>query len=253
MAKTKTQRAKGLTERDTNPNAGRDSEHAAEGVNKTLGKQDSTPKPVVILPFESTLAYVFKGAGGKLTAIEAARMAQDEDERLKKMVYAWDQATQRDKDNLKLEDLCSAADVRPDEFLGLVLPSLHRRNMDISRIIASMAHPKIVEAAVASAQTTWVSLDRQMLLSQSGFLPTKNGPSINIDNRKQTLVAGNGGKVSVEDGTAGLPSFEQDAIEGAQVLRNDEGAGSVKRLLPAPRESQGVAVPGEILDAEVVE
>lgn len=260
MAKTRTKIAKGLTERDRNPNASRDSEHAAENANKALGKQDTAPKHVDILPFESTLAFVFKGVGGKQTAVEAARMAQDDDERLKKFVYAWDQATQRDQEKIKLEDLCAAADLRPDDFLGLIMPALYRRNMDISKIISSMAQPKIVEAAVAAAQTTWGGMDRQMLLSERGFLPTKGGQQINIDNRKQTLVAGNGGKVSVEDGVSGLPSFEQDAIEGAQSLRNDEGTGSVRKLLPAPRESQDVQVPGvsvsngqEILDAEVVE
>lgn len=253
MAKTKSQRARGLDARAADPTAGRDADHAASNADRILGnKQNTEPKPVVILPFESSLAYVFKGAGGKLTAIEAARMSQDDDERLKKMVYAWDHATSRDQETIKLEDLCAAADLTPDAFLGLVIPALHRRNMDISRIVAIMAHPKVVEASVAAAQTTWGSLDRQMLLQQSGFLPSKAGQQINIDNRKQTLVTGSGGKVTAETTQVGLPSFEADAIEGAQVLRGDEGQNS-RRLLPAPREDSTVSVPGEIIDAEVVD
>lgn len=209
--------------------------------------------PLEILPFQSTLAYAFKSVGGKETAIEAARMVQDEDERYKKITYAWDQASIRDRDVLRLEDLCSAADLTPDEFLGAVIPVIYRRNQDISRIIAAMAQPKVLEATIQSAQTQWGSLDRQMLHQASGFLPTKAGQTITIDNRKQTVVAG--GKVSsVEPGAAGLPSFEQDMIEGSKTLRGDAGSDSVSQLrLPAPKVEQAVEVPGEILDAEPVE
>lgn len=216
--------------------------------------------PLEILPFQSTLAYAFKSVGGKETAIEAARMVQDEDERFRRITHAWDEASLRDRDTVRLEDLCAAADLTPDEFLGSVIPVIYRRNQDISRIIAAMAQPKVLEATIQSAQTQWGSLDRQMLHQASGFLPTKAGQQINIDNRKQTVVAG--GKVSsVEPGAAGLPSFEQDMIEGSKTLRGDAGSTSVSQLrLPAPKEDQAVQVPGastereqvEILDAEPV-
>lgn len=205
------------------------------------------------MPFQSTLAYAFRSVGGKETAIEAARLIQEDDERFKKITHAWDQASIRDKDSLRLEDLCSAADLTPDEFLGAVIPVIYRRNQDISRIIAAMAQPKVLEATIASATTQWGSLDRQMLHQASGFLPTKAGQQIHIDNRKQTLVAG--GKVSsVEPGAAGLPSFEQDMIEGSKTLRGDAGSTSVSQLrLPAPKEDQAVLVPGDVIDAELVE
>jgi hypothetical protein len=187
-------------------------------------------------------------------------MVQDEDERFRRITHAWDEASLRDRDTVRLEDLCAAADLTPDEFLGSVIPVIYRRNQDISRIIAAMAQPKVLEATIQSAQTQWGSLDRQMLHQASGFLPTKAGQQINIDNRKQTVVAG--GKVSsVEPGAAGLPSFEQDMIEGSKTLRGDAGSTSVSQLrLPAPKEDQAVQVPGastereqvEILDAEPV-
>ncbi len=244
---------KGLTARDRDPMAGRDSQAASDRAHERLGKTPPEPKPLVILPFESTLAYVFKGSGGKQTAIEAARMIQDEDERLKKVVFAWDEATERDKEKIKLEDLCSAADITPDEFLGLIIPALWRRNLDIGKLIAAMAHPQVVEASIKAAQTTWGTLDRQMLHTASGFLPTKAGQQINIDNRKQTVVAGGQGKVS-DTSAPGLPSFEAEMIEGAEVLRGDAGRDSVgQKRLPAPKESQAVMVPGDVLDAEPVD
>jgi len=185
------------------------------------------------------------------TAIEAARMIESEDQRLKKLVYAYDNATLRDKASVRLEDLCAAADITPDEFLGLIVPALWRRNIDIGKLMHAMAHPQIVEASIQAAKTTWGTLDRQMLHTTSGFLPTKaNGPMINIDNRKQTVNA-NGKVVGVDSGAPGLPSFEQDAIEGAEVLRGDVGKGNVRQI-PAPKESQAVQVPGDILEAEFV-
>lgn len=243
----KVDKAKGIRKKE-------DAKSAAGKAVEAAGKKPfGLLPPLEILPFQSTLAYAFKSVGGKETAIEAARMVQDEDERFKKITFAWDQATLRDRDAVRLEDLCAAADITPDEFLGAVIPVIYRRNQDISRIIAAMAQPKVLEATIQSAQTQWGSLDRQMLHQASGFLPTKAGQQINIDNRKQTLVAG--GKVtSVEPGAAGLPSFEQDMIEGSKTLRGDAGVGSVSQLrLPAAKEEQAVLVPGEILDAEPVE
>jgi len=215
-----------------------------------------------ILPFQSTLAYVFHSVGGKETAIEAARLIEDTDERLKKVVYAWDQSTIRTRDTVRLEDLCAAADIAPDEFLGIVIPAIYRRNQDISKLIAAMAQPKVMEATISAAQLPHGTQDRQMLHQASGFLPTKAGQSINIDNRKQTLVAGGNSGISVEPGVSQLPSFEQDMIEGSTVLRGDAGAGSVSQLrLPAAKEEQSVQVPvlstdseqAEIVDAEPVE
>lgn len=250
--KKREKKGKGLTARDGDPSSGRDADNAAANANKALGRQAPEPKPLVILPFESTLAYVFKGVGGKLTAVEAARMAEGDDPRLKKMVFAWDSATQRDRDTIKLEDLCAAAEILPDEFLGIIIPALFRRNMDIGRLMAAMAHPQVVEASIAAAKTTWGTLDRQMLHTQSGFLPTKAGQQINIDNRKQTLVSNGGGKVA-DTSKTGLPSFEQDAIEGAEVLRGDASASHTSQLrLPAAKESQAVNVP-VVIDAEIVD
>ena len=216
--------------------------------------------PLEILPFQSTLAYAFRNPlEGRKLRLKQHEIVQDDDERFKRITHAWDEASIRDRDSVRLEDLCAAAEITPDEFLGAVIPVIYRRNQDISRIIAAMAQPKVLEATIQSAQTQWGSLDRQMLHQASGFLPTKAraaDPNIR-NNRKQTLVAG--GKVSsVEPGAAGLPSFEADMIEGSKTLRGDAGASSVSQLrLPAPKAEQAVLEPGapteEILDAEPVE
>jgi len=189
------------------------------------------------------LAYAFKGAGGKESCIEAARLIQDQDERIKRFVYAYDSASETDKAALVLEDLCSAADIPADELLGLIIPALWKRNVDISKLIAAVHHPEIVEATIQAAKSPFGMPDRKMLHDHMGFLPLPKGQTINIDASRKTLVAG--GKVMIEDGAPGLPSFEQDAIEGAQVIRGDAAMGKVGQKVLGPAKS-------EVLEAEIV-
>jgi len=231
--------------RDIDPGAGRDRESAVEAAQEKVGKSTNAP---VVLPFDATLAYVFRAAGGKETAINAARMLTETDERFKRFVLAYDSATERDKGNLILEDLCAAADIPPDEFLGLVIPALYRRNIDTGKLIAAVNHPKIVEATIQAAQGQYGMPDRKMLLDHAGFLPQSKGFQVNIDSRNQTLSIGSGGgKPGVEDTSLpGLPSFEQDAIEGTTALRKGLGQLRLKEATP----EQSVEVPGEVLEGE---
>lgn len=214
--------SKSLNKKSGRTNVKKDAAKRAQSRLGTGGNQKaSTP----ILPFEATLAYAFKGAGGKETCIGAARLIQDQDERVKRFVYAYDSASDTDKKVIILEDLCSAADIPPDELLGLIIPALWKRNVDISKLIAAVHHPEIVEATIQAAKGPFGMPDRKMLHDSMGFLPQKPGMQISIDASRKTLVAG--GRVMIEDGAIGLPSFEQDAIEGAQAVRGDAGMGKV--------------------------
>jgi len=238
--KKRTKGAKGLRKKNSES---KDSQHAAKNAFEKLGRPSNEANIPKILPFEATLAYVFKGAGGKETCINAARLVIDQDERIKRFVYAYDSATGVDKEKIILEDLCSAADITPDELLGLIIPALWKRNVDISKLIAAVHHPEIVEATIQAAKGPFGMPDRKMLHDHMGFLPLSKGQTINIDASRKTLVAG--GKVMIQDEAIGLPSFEQDAIEGAQTIRGDAGVGKVGQKAIAARD------PKEILDAEV--
>jgi hypothetical protein len=115
--------------------------------------------------------------------------------------------------------------------------------VDISKLIAAVHHPEIVEATIQAAKGPFGMPDRKMLHDHMGFLPLPKGQTINIDASSKTLVAG--GKVMIEDATIGLPSFEQDAIEGAQVIRGDAAMGKVGQKAIGPAKS-------EVLEAEIV-
>lgn len=214
---------------------------AAAHANARLGKRPTKGISAPILPFQATLAYVFKGAGGKTTCVEAARLVVEQDERIKRFVHAYDTISETDKEKIILEDLCQAADISPDELLGLIIPALWKRNVDISKLIAAVHHPEIVEATIQAAKSPFGMPDRKMLHDHMGFLPLPKGQTINIDASRKTLVAG--GKVMIEDGAPGLPTFEQDAIEGAQAVRGDAGVNKVGQK----------AITGAVIDAEIVE
>jgi hypothetical protein len=222
-------------------------ELAEKRVLKRLGKGDETPKRIdspAILPFENTLAYAFRHAGGKETAINAARLLVDVNIKFKRFVFAYDSASNTDKQSIVLEDLCRAADMSPGEFLAEAIPALWNRSADIAKITAAIAHPRVVEATIDQSMSPFGTQEKKMLLEASGFLPTKSG--ITIDNRHQTLIANRGGSVEMGN-IPGLPSFEDDGIEASRAIRGDASMSSVSapKAISAPAES--------IIDAEVEE
>ncbi len=224
-----------------------------------------------VLPFEATLAYVFKGSGGKVAAVNAARLLAEDDEKFKRFIYAWDSGTDKDRGAIRLESLCEAAELTPDEFLARIIPALWKRNTDISRVIAAIAQPQVVAATIDVATTggSFGARDRQMLLEASGFLPSKQS-TISIDNSQKHIHANvtdmsSGGK-QIQDGP-GMPSFSEDITEFTSVVRgaavDQKLLGSSIPLLPPATLAQDVPVPTSddnppnvtdvILDAEVVD
>lgn len=221
-------------------------EAAGDRAGKKTGRPLDSERTPEVLPFEATLAYVFRNSGGKETAINAARLLIETDPRFKRLVYAYDSASEIDKKSIRLEDLCAAAEVTPDEFLGLTVPALWKRNTDMGRMLAAVSHPQIVETSIQMAKTPFGIKDRAMIFEHTGFLPTKSGPQINIDNSRKTL---NVGKGQVEDtGAPALPSFEEDMGQIAGVVRDPN-----QKALPTATKEQEIVVPGEFEDVEEAE
>jgi hypothetical protein len=191
------------------------------------------------MPFEATLAYAFRSAGGKTTAIEAARLLINDDIRFRRFVEAYDTLSEMDKSTIRLEVLCDASEITPSEFLGATIPALWSRNVDIGKLIASVNHPRVVEATAEAALGKFGMPDRKMLLDHAGFLPLPKGQQINIDLSHKTL---NTGVDSREVVGVGLPSFESDGIEIIHAIRGD--ASPTQAQLPAP---------SPIIEAEVEE
>lgn len=165
------------------------------------------------IPFIATLAYAFRSSGGKITAINAARLVAKSDPRYATFLHAYDTANETDKKSLTLEELCDASEIPHDEFLGTVTAALWNRNRDIGRLIAVAAHPEIVDATIQAAKGQWGVADRRLLLEQSEFIAPAQGTRINVNTQvnatSNSVAQAKGGesKVSI---THSLPSFEDD-------------------------------------------
>lgn len=209
-------------------------EGAAERANKTLGVSPRAPE---FTPFEATLAYAFRAIGGKATAIEGARLLSDQDA-FKRIVFAWDNLSAHDRTEIRLEDLCAAAEITPEFFLSQVVPAMWKRNVDIGKLVGGAAVVPVVEAVAARAQGAFGMPDAKMILDMNGMLPTSKGISIAIDNSRKT--------VNVKQGPSSLPSFEESISGTTHAIRGDESVTQIGTR-------KAIAAPEIILEAEPIE
>jgi hypothetical protein len=207
---------------------------AADRAGKVLGTTARAPQ---FTPFEATLAYAFRAVGGKATAIEGARLLGDNPP-FQKIVFAWDNLSDGDRERIRLEDLCAAAEITPSQFLSAVVPAMWQRNVDIGKLVGGAAVVPVVEAVAQRAQGAFGMPDAKMIFDMNGMLPTSKGIAINIDNSKKT--------VNVKNGPSALPSFEESVMTNTQAVRGDA---SVTQL----GTRKAIAAPEIILEAEPVE
>ena len=235
-------------------------------VHKKLEERNGIhSKLPTVLPFISSMAFIYRHVGGVPAAIEAARLVAEKDERFKMLVYVYDECPDSDKPRLKLEVLCSQSNITQGDFIGMAMAAMHERNLDIGNMIASAAHPRVIEATVENATRANGFMDRQMLHQHHGFIPTAKGTSITIDNSKKVLNAGGAPQTPLTEGSVtrlGMPSFEEETMSATRAVRGDAGMGFVgQKQLPAPTVEQTVLVPTQVndavslqvLDAEVVD
>jgi|SRR5688572_20074982 len=150
---------------------------------KRIGKQrNSDPKKDYSL---FTLDYAFRKVGGRGAAIELARLASGNDERLKGLVTAYDSLTkpqQKHKAKL-LEGLCIDNGLDPSEFLGICTAIAHRFQLDTSSIVASVELEAVVQAGLEQAKRPEGVQDRKLIYEHSTFTPVRGpGVAVQINN-----------------------------------------------------------------------
>lgn len=151
----------------------------AVGKQRGSGKQDFSI---------FTLDYAFRKVGGRKAAVELARLASSNDERLRGLVSGFDSLTpgQRKHRPRVLEELCINNGLDPSEFLGICTAVAHRYQLDTSSIVASVELEKIVETGVEMAKKPEGFRDRQLIMEHAQFLPQKGpGVAIQVNNTPQ--------------------------------------------------------------------
>jgi hypothetical protein len=178
-----------------------------------------------------TLDYAFRSVGGRKAAIELARLASGNDDRLRGIVDGYDALTpgQRKHKPKLLESLCIASSVDPSEFLGICTAIAHRFQLDTSAILASIELEQVVAAGLEQAKRPEGVQDRKLIYEHSTFLPTKGpGVAVQINNSPQQL------------GTQ-LPEFRSLSEIALTAI-------SRTALPPAPKEKEDEFIESEPLD-----
>ena len=81
---------------------------------------------------------------------------------------------------LPIEAFCLAAKVSPWKILEVITSQLVRHNAQMSGLLASMAHPALVEKTIKFAMKEENFADRQTIHKAVGFLPQPKGSQTNI-------------------------------------------------------------------------
>lgn len=160
-------------------------------------------------------AAIRKVPGGKITLLAYAAVLADEDKRFDYMLSYFNQLTQAEKRQVRVDDLCAVAGIPPGEFLGKVTQVAFEQNMDLSNLIAAVSQPEVVEYTIQQAQTPEGQKDRELLMKHSGFLPQAKGTEIQILNQ---IAA----RANVSESAASLPTHEDDVVDLAEVTRGDD-------------------------------
>jgi hypothetical protein len=217
-----------------------------ESAARRLGRPADSDRTPELLPFEATLSFAFRGAGGRQTAIEYARLAAGNDKRFERFCFAYDRLSSSDQGVIRLEDLCAAAEITPSEFLGGIVTVAYKHNTDVSRLVAAINQPRVVEATIEAALQPFGTDDRKILHTHSGFLPTPRAAQINVNATANAAAIAQGGSAN----GGGMPKFETDIIDVTEAVRGDASSRKVAN------SRQIAAVPerlSEIQEAEFEE
>jgi hypothetical protein len=176
-----------------------------------------------------TLDYAFRKVGGRCAAIELARLASGNDERLRGLVSGYDSLTkgQQKRRPKLLEALCIENDIDPSEFLGICTAIAHRFQLDTSSIVASVELEAVVAAGLEQAKKPEGVQDRKLIYEHSTFTPVRGpGVAVQINN------------APASQGVA-LPEFRSLSEIALTAI-------SRAALPPAPKEEEG----GDYIDVQ---
>jgi hypothetical protein len=168
-----------------------------------------------------TAAYICRFLpGGKEGFVEIVRRIPPEtDPRIERFLSAWDSTQPHDRrEFLTLECICEAAEIRFADLLSMVVKEAYQQNIDLARLLASVATPKVIErlAERAASKSKGSHEDRKTFLLGQGFLPSPRGTNIQIANIASSQAA------AEQDAKFNIPDFAEDAQQAVEAVRVEE-------------------------------
>ena len=164
--------------------------------------------------------------GGIMEFMRWAKGAGMRDKRFMPVVEAFDALLPSRQNAIELESICTTLGVPPYDLLGASVTVGAERQRDETRLIASLAMPKVMRVNIKQAQKPKSIEDRRMFMMATGILPVPRGSTINVA-AQANANATNSGESS------GLPDFEDSICSFSEVIRNSV---DIVPELPEPSE-----------------
>lgn len=134
--------------------------NTVKGVARRLGVAQLTPRSTIM----SLLSYAAARFGGKEMLMDLASRSTDLGAR--KATSLWHGLSKSDRRYVGLDDLCAAAEIRPDELVGAVVAVGFREGIDVSPLLSAPAEQQqLLEAAFERAESEEGWRERKRLLT----------------------------------------------------------------------------------------
>lgn len=145
------------------------------------------------------------------------------------------------------DKLCDLAQVDPADLIAAVAKELWSQKQSESVIVASMNHPKMVQATAFWGQSQADNnRDRELFMRLTGTLPDKKGTSVVINNNPQTA---NISQPIAHAGANGFKPMDQRILDMGKLLDSPENS-NLERLPIFARESEPSFVQQENIEPE---
>jgi hypothetical protein len=176
--------------------------------------------------------------GGSLRFLRFIQMAADQgDEASVRFMEVFTLERVNNPALLSLDRVAMVANVDPSTLIKSVLTRAFSHMTDVGNLMAAMRHPRVVDAALRSAERIDSSIgqrDRHALLTHAGFLPTPKGATILVNATANAAAAADASH------DASMPSF-LDSVNRATVARDGVQAEVIEAsvvLADGPEEAE---------------
>lgn len=175
-----------------------------------------------------------------------------------------------ERDRLPIEAFCLAAKIPTMRMFGVIAEACGKFSNDAANLIASVHHPEVVKATVASALHPLGKEDRKMLHLHSGFVPVPKNQTVfnqfspgaqqnntqNNDNRNQKFIEGNQEKYNpneINNIDTKLAKIT-DGYNKRMGIKEEAGeVGEVSEAASEPASEPAREAVEPVMDAEVLE
>lgn len=152
--------------------------------------------------------------GGMEEFHKILRVVPLRDKTFEELVRCYFQLPDHSQNAPQLENMCVTMGASWAALLGVCVEVAVERQIPMTRFIASMWMPAVMERNIQEALTSKGFKDREAFMVSTGILPTPKGSTVNILNQANASGYTDKGELS------GLPPFEESIISLSEVIRD---------------------------------